>query len=158
MNGDRLTVNGEEWLTEIVQHWPPDGPEDHPAALDVLFYDPADRNQWVGNSWIPYGDADLSEDGMRRLFREADERSWRGPEGAYWRIRIFRPGTPGPHDNGDPLPDGFVSFRRSGSSTSEPISTVVAELPPIGLLGDGELERLLVGAARREPPVAPAAE
>ena len=150
MNGDRLKVNGEEWLTEIVQHWPPDGPEDRPAALDVFFHDPGDRDQWVGNSWIPYDDADLSEDGLRQLFRDADERSWRDPNGAYWRVRVFRPGTLGARGDGDRLPDGIVSFHQADDSDSEPTSRIVAELPPVGLLGDGELENLLSGDASRE--------
>ena len=148
MNGDRLKVNGEEWLTEIVQHWPPEGPEDRPAAVDVFFHDPGDRDQWVGNSWVPYDEADLSEEGMHRLFRGAGERSWRGPEGAYWRVRIFRPGSLGPRGDDDRLPDGIISFHRRDSATAEPISKVVAELPPIGLLGDDDLERLLADAAR----------
>lgn len=158
MNGDRLTVDGQEWVTEIVQHWPQGGPEDRPAALDVLFHDPADRDQWVGNSWIPYGEADLSEGGLRRLFREADERLWRGPEGAYWRVRTFRPESADERSDGDRLPDGIISFHRVGSSTPEPISKIVAELPPVGLLGDGDLERLLVGATRRQAAPTPAAE
>lgn len=158
MNGDRLVVNETEWFTEIVQHWPPNGPADRPTALDVFFHDPADREQWVGNSWIPYDDAELSEDGMRRLFRDADARSWRGPDGAYWRVRIFRPGTLSPRGDGDRLPDGIISFHPTEASTAGPISRVVAELPPIGLLDDEDLERLLAGEARRGANATPVAD
>ena len=150
MNGDRLVVNDREWLADVVQHWPPGGPGDRPAALDVRFHDPGDHYQWVGSAWLPYDDVDLSEDGLQRLFREADERSWRDPEGAYWRVRSFRPGTLGANGDGDRLPDGLVSFHRREKAGSDAVSQVVAELPPIGLLADEELERLRTRAARRD--------
>lgn len=142
MNADRLVIDDREWLAEVVQHWPDGGPSDRPAALDVLFYDLEDHDQWVGNAWVPYDAADLSRDGLRRLFREADARSWRDSSDRYWRIRVFRPGTLGPRHTGDRPPDGIVSFHPRDSSGSAAFSRVVAELPPIGLLSDDELERL----------------
>ena len=156
MRDNRLVVNDREWRTEILQHWPPDGPGDRPTALDVRFHDPGDHGQWVSKSWIPYHEADLSDEGLQRLFRDADERSWRDPEGACWRVRVFRPGTLGRNGDGARVPDGIVSFHRREDEDSEARSQVVAELPPIGLLADDDLERLLARAARSEVGTTPA--
>lgn len=149
MNGDRMTIDGAEWHSEVVQHWPAGGPSDRPTALDVLFYDPEDHEQWVGNFWIPYEMADLSRERLRALFRDADTRSWRDSEGRYWWIRKFRPETLGPGESNTRLPDGVLSFHRRDSSGAV-FSRIVAELPPIGSLSDEELQRLISGDAGRE--------
>ena len=152
MNGEQLVINDREWLADIVQHWPDGGPPDRPMALDVLFYDLQDHDQWVGNFWIPFDKAHLSRDRLHTLFRDADTRSWRDSSGRYWWIRNFRPGAVGSRDNGDGdrLPDGILSFHRRDPSGSAVFSRVVAELPPVGQLSDEELERLLSGDTRRE--------
>lgn len=156
MNGDRLVIDGREWHSEVVEHWPAGGPSDRPTALDVLFYDLEDFDQWVGNFWIPYEMADLSRERLRTLFRAADTRSWRDSEGLYWWIRNFRPGTLGLHDSSARLPDGILSFHRRDSSGAV-LSRIVAELPPIGNLGDEELQRLISGDAGRESTRTPPA-
>jgi len=155
MNGDRLVVKDVEWLAEVVEHWPPGGPDDRPTAVDLLFYDPDDRRQWVGNCCIPYTAADLSEEGLHRLFSEADARSWRDREGAYWRIQTFSPGSPGAGGDGDLLPDGILSFHKRNASDSRSISKVVTELPPVGLLSDEDLQQFLSAAAPRDTAAAP---
>lgn len=149
MEGEQLVANDREWLADVVQHWPDGGPADRPTALDVLFYDLEDHDQWVGNFWIPFDSADLSRDRLHTLFRDGDTRSWRDSEGRYWWIRNFRPGALGPRGDGDRLPDGILSFH-SRDSSGAVVSRIVAELPPVGLLGDEELERLLSGDASRE--------
>lgn len=148
MNEDRLVIGDGEWRAEIVQHWPDGGASARPTALDVLFYDLEDHDQWVGNFWIPFDATGLSRDRLRTLFRDADTRSWRDSRGRYWWIRNFRPGTVGPCDSGDLLPDGILSFHGRDSSGAV-LSRIVAELPPIGRLRDDELERLLSGASSR---------
>lgn len=149
MQGEKLVVNDRKWLTDIVQHWPDGGPSDRPTALDVLFYDPEDHDQWVGNFWIPFDTADLSRDRGHTLFRDADTRSWRDREGRYWWIRNYRPGAAGPRESGDRLPDGILSFQRMDSDGTV-TSRVVAELPPVGHLSDDELESFLPGDTGRE--------
>lgn len=150
MTGERLAVNGTEWLTEIVEHWPPGGPDDRPMAYDVFFYDPEDRNQWVGNPWVPADLADLSEEGLGRLFREASVRSWRDARGMYWRIRVFRPGTIGSNGDGGRT-DGVVAFAPRDASESRTFTRVSAELPPVGEMGAEELERLVPRSDARTP-------
>lgn len=154
MNGEPLVVNDREWRVDAVQHWPNSGLSDRPAGLDVLFYDLEDRDQWVGHFWSPFDLTELSRDRLHALFRNADIRSWRDSTGRYWWIRHFRSGAVGPRDSGARLPDGILSFHGRDSS-GEVFSRVVAELPPIGLFSDEELERLVSGDARREPVRAP---
>lgn len=148
MNGDRLVVGDREWRAEIARHWPDGGAPDRPTALDVLFYDLEDHDQWVGNFWIPFDALDFSRNRLRTLFRGADTRSWRDSEGRYWWIRNFRSGSVGPCDSGARLPDGILSFHGRDSSGAV-LSRIVAELPPIGRLRDEELERLLSGESNR---------
>lgn len=143
MSGDRLTVDGSEWLVDITEHWPPGGPEDRPAALDVRFYDPGDRQQWVSNSWIPFPSADLSDDGLYQLFLEADTRAWRDAHGECWRIRIVRAGDLQVDGTGGLYSDGIVTFEPRDPARSRTFRSVVAELPPVGCLGNDQIERLL---------------
>lgn len=172
MTGDVLVIDDREWLTEIVEHWPPGGPSDRPTAYDVIFYDPEDWQCWVANSRVPAEAADLSEQGLYRLFRDATVRTWRDAAGVYWRIRAFRAGASGAggdgegveHD-GDGLSGVILSFHPRQSSGSRMLTRSVGELPPIGRLGDERLERLIAktdagssprldagGAARRQEP------
>lgn len=143
MNGDRLTVDGNDWLVDVVERWPPGGAEDRPTALDLHFYAPGDPEQWVSNSWIPFSSADLSEDGLCQLFLEADTRSWRDPEGACWEIRIVRAGDLEVDGIGGLYSDGIITFEPADPARSRTVRSVVAELPPVGCLGDDQIERLL---------------
>ena len=154
MKGEQLVVNDREWVADAVQHWTDSGPSDRPAALSVLFYDLEDHDQWVGNIWSPFDLTDLSRDRLHALFRNADTRSWRDSAGRYWWIRNVPPGTVGPGDSDARSTDGVLSFH-ARDSAGDMFSRVVAEVPPIGLLRDEELERLLPDDARRDPVRAP---
>lgn len=151
MTGRAVAINGEDWLADVVEHWPPGGPDDRPLAYDVFFYDPGDRHQWIGHPWVRADAADLSTEGLRRLARGATLRSWRDARGTYWRIRLFRAGTVGPGGNGVRMPDGLIAFAPRDASEGRICTRMFAELPPLGELGDEELERLTPQPDARTP-------
>lgn len=142
MIGRRFVTDGKDWHVDVVQHWPPGGPDDRPLAYDVFFYDPADPNRWVGNPWVPAEAADLSDPGPGRLFREATLRTWRDTNGRYWRIRVVRTGAVG-FDREELLPDVFVTFASKDASRPRRVIRGLAEMRPVGMMDDDELERLL---------------
>lgn len=150
-----LAINGEDWLVDVAEHWPPGGPDDRPLAYDVFFYDPDDRHQWIGRPWVRADAADLSRDGLRRLARSATLRSWRDARGTYWRIRVFRAGTVagtvGTNGDGVRMPEGLIAFAPRDASEGRICTRMFAELPPLGELGDGELERLAPQPDARTP-------
>lgn len=147
MNGERVVVDGTEWIVDIVEHWPPGGRQDAPTTYDVTFYDPADREQWVSRFRVPAATADLSDEGLRQLFREAGERSWRDAADRYWRIRAVP--AQSTRTNVDPSVPGILTFIRHDGSECQVFSRRVAHLSPIGQVSDEALERLLeeAGAA-----------
>lgn len=140
MNRPSMVVAGRNWLPDVAERGKSEGAIARSNALDIFFYHPDDHDQWVSNCLVPADEADLSEVGLYRLFREADERSWRDAAGTYWRIRITRAGSLGPP--GELLPDGIVYFYPRKGSNTTPLRKIVAELPPIGRLTDAQIERL----------------
>lgn len=146
MNGERIVVDGTEWIEDVVDHWPPGGREDAPTTYDVTFYDPEDREQWVSRFRVPAATADLSKEGLRRLFREAGERSWRDSTGRYWRIRAVPAQSAPGGTHGDGSVPGILTFIRRDGSECQVFSRRVAHLSPLGHLTDETLERFLQDA------------
>lgn len=151
MTGRAVALNGKNWIADVVEHWPPGGPDDRPLAYDVFFYDQDDRHQWIGRPWVHADAADLSADGLRRLAREATLRSWRDARSTYWRIQVFRAGTVGTNGDGVRMPDGLIAFAPRDASEGRICTRMFAELPPLAELDDGELERLTPQPDGRTP-------
>lgn len=152
MNGERVVVDGTEWIEDIVEHWPPGGKEDGPTTYDVTFYDPEDREQWVSRFRIPAATADLSEEGLRKLFREAGERSWRDASGRIWRIRAVPSEPARPGERGARSAPGVLTFIRHDGTECQVFSRRVPDLSPLGHLTDETLEGLLKEARAATAP------
>jgi hypothetical protein len=151
MTGRAVAIGGEDWLADVVEHWPPGGPDDRPLAYDVFFYDPDDRHQWFGRPWVRADAVDLSADGLRRLARGATLRSWRDARSTYWRIRTYRARTIDSVGDGERMPDGIIAFAPRDAPEPRVRTRIFAELPPLSELGDEELERLAPRPDARTP-------
>lgn len=129
MDGDRIVLGGRPWFTEIVEHWPRGLRVDGPDAYSVTFHDPDDPEEWVCNCRIPADSADLSPDGLSRIFLEARTRSWRDARGTPWRLQLcevsmVRGRAKGPGHGGDVL-----TFRNGNGHETEVVSCALPGRP-----------------------------
>lgn len=141
MDGDRIVIGERAWVKQVTEHWAPTAGRDGPSEYSVTFYEPGDPYQWVCSGRIAAEGADLSPEGLSRIFRRAELRSWRDPSGTYWKIctcSTRKPAETGGDDGAD-----ILSFRRRDESGSAGVTRHVRGLRPLGYLSDEELQEIL---------------
>lgn len=144
MDGDRIVIGERAWVKQVTEHWAPSAGRNGPSEYSVTFYEPADPYQWVCSGRIAADGADLSPEGLSRIFGRAESRAWRDPTGTYWKICTC-PAPKPPGNGGDGGPD-ILSFRRRDESGTDVVTRHVRGLRPLGYLSDEELQETLGGA------------
>lgn len=147
MIGEMMEIEGRTWIPVAVEPMGPESRADDDIYF-VSFVDPDDDNQWVSAANHPVGEDQFTAEGLRRLFRVADQRVWCGPDGHYWQFTIDRPVPIGARDEFDDLPEPVpdtISLKNR-EDFEEKYYTREPRLPVVGRLSDSQLEQLLEDA------------